>query len=52
MEETIREIIRECLYYGYYFRFMVENYPIFTEFGVEKARVIYNEIFQEMGEDF
>ena len=49
MKETIKEIIRECLYYGYYFKFMVETYPIFKEYGIEKARLLYDEIFEEMG---
>lgn len=49
MEETIKDIIKDYLYYGYSLNFLLnQNYPVVKEYGEEKTKELWHKTVEEM----
>lgn len=52
IEKDFFELCYDCLYYGYMWAFIKNNYTDFiNELGVENAKIIYNKAFDKICSD-
>jgi hypothetical protein len=52
MEETLKKMIKDYLYYGYGLKtFISMDYPIVNEYGEENLKKLWKKVVQELGDE-